>query len=735
VIDPGGGQTGDPPPIDVEDIGDACAELVHPTLVLNEFMSANVRATLDLDEQSSDWLELLNQDQVPVDLTGWGLTDDPDDPLGWAFQNGEIDPGETVLVFASGKDLQGQELHTNFSLAATGDRVLLSAPDGCPVDTAELPRLYRDVSWGRSSEDPTLWGYFIAPTPGEPNTTESRPGFAQVPALSPPPGFGEDPVTVTIEASAASQIRVTLDGSVPTEVDVVYDGPFGVDGQPGLAIVRARAWEEGLWPSRTATAAYSRVPGILDDGLKVVSLVIDPFDLYDNETGIYAYGPEDYTSYYPYFGANFWEDWERDLHIQVFDTDGELVIDQDAGVKIHGGYTRAFEQKNWRVLPRSAYGPETLDHRFFPNMAQESFRVMVLEGAGDWCPTHTENSFVDQLFRDGDGVRFPQLDSQAWEPTVVYLNGEFWGLYSFREKLDEHYIAYHHGADPEDLDRIECTADGTDDWWRISQGTWDRFDELNAFVVGRDLSDPQIWAEFESMIDLENLATAILAVGYMGNGDWWSNNLKLWRERSDTGPFRHMVFDLGHGWGSYSYDHFGVSVGFSGPGLPIADALENETFRVLLANQASDYLNTVLRTDRALAVMDAMHARIEPVIPEQYALWCGESESSWYDAVGYAREFVRQRTAIYRGQIRRGLQIDGSTELTLDVEPAGSGNFRLTAVEVAPPFTGDFWVGIPVTVTALPAQGWTFEAWSDGTTDPTRTFVLDGPQGLTALFE
>ncbi len=718
---------------DVEGLGEVCPDLDHPDLVVNEVVTANVRGLLDEEGQSLDWIEVLNRGQVPVDLGGWGLSDDAEGRAAWTFPEGALAPGEVLVVWAAGREVEG-DLYAPFGLSATGDAVVLTAPDGCVVDEVETPRLYRDVAWGRTEADSDRWAYFLEPTPGAPNTTESRPGFAEVPALSPDPGFSTDAVTVVVE-STADAVRVTLDGSAPDERDDLYEGPFEVQARPDFAVVRARAYEEGLWPSRVATSTWSQDPGVLDAGLKIVSLVVDPYDLYDEETGIAAYGPPDYTPGYPYFGANFWEDWERDLHITVFDTDGEVVIDQDAGIKVHGGYTRAFEQKNWRVIPRGAYGPETLDHKFFPNMAQTSFDVMVLEGAGDWCPTHTENSLVDQLFRDAEGVRLPWIDSQAWEPTVVYLNGEFWGLYSFREKLDEHYIARHHGADRDNLDRIECTADGTSDWWRVNQGDWERFDELNAFVASHDLSDAEAWETFTSMIDVENMATSILAVGFMANRDWWANNLKLWRERVDPGPFRHMVFDLGHGWGTATYDHFGYSVGFSGPGLPIADALENEAFRVLLANQASDYLNTVMSAEHALSVLDGMHARIEPVIEDQYALWCGAPVSSWYASVDYARDFVQARPDAVWGHVRRGLGLDGLADLSLDVEPEGAGSFQLTAVEVEPPFSGRFWTGIPVTVTAHAGAGWTFVGWSDGASEPKRTLTLSSAQELVARFE
>ncbi len=722
-----------------EDVGSPCDGRIYPEVVVNELVSANVQGITDQDEETSDWLEIANLDTAAVDLEGWGLSDDPGDTLSWVLPARSLEPGEILLVFASGKDSVEGELHASFSVAAGDEEgVVLAASDGCIVDRVEPGRLYGDISYGRTAEDSDSWGYFIEPTPGEANTSESRPGFAATPSLSPDPGFYEQAVSVEASSSEVSAtLRLTYDGAAPDEGSELYEDPVEVSAQRHPAVVRARAWVDGLWPSRIATATYSQTNEPLDYGLDVVSLVVDPFDLYDEKTGIYAYGLPDYVTSYPYFGANFWEDWERDAHVQIFQSDGTLVVDQDTGVRIHGGYTRAFEQKSFRILARAAYGPDTLDYQFFPHESLDSYEIMVLEGVGDWCPTHTENAFVSEVFRDADDLRFPTIDTEAWEPIVVYLNGEFWGLYAYREKLDQHYIAAHHGADEDNLDRIECTADGTPMWWRINQGTWQAFDEMNMFVDENDLSDPDAWAEFQTMMEIESFATAILAQGYWGNTDWWNNNLKLWREREEDHPFRHMVFDLGHSWPSYSYDHIGVSVNFSDLGMPVADALANEEFRVLLANQASDFLNTNLAVENALPRLDEMHARIEPVIADQYAMWCGQPKSYWDSSVSYARDFVQLKPAVLWNQIETHLHLDGTVELTLEADPPGAGTFFLTVVEVEPPFTGSFFRRIPISVTAQPEAGYGFAGWSDGSLggEATVSFELTEDGSLTGYFE
>jgi hypothetical protein len=211
----------------------------------------------------------------------------------------------------------------------------------------------------------------------------------------------------------------------------------------------------------------------------------------------------------------------------------------------------------------------------------------------------------------------------------------------------------------------------------------------------------------------------------------------MWREREDDAQWRWMVFDLGHGWQTASYDHIGTSVSWVGPGLPIAAALRNEEFRVLLANQGSDFLNTNLAAESALARLDNMHDRIAPVMAEQYALWCIYPGTDWQAKVAAARTFVQQRPEVLWSQLQTHLTLSGTTTLTLEADPPDAGRFRLTVVDVDPPFTGRFFTGIPISVTAVPADGWSFAGWSDSDLggDAETRFTLDGTRGIVAYFE
>lgn len=686
----------------------------EPEALINEVVAANVQGIADLDGATPDWIELR---LGATDLEGWGL-DDGDSP--WTLP--ALTPGTHALVFASGKDRVDAELHADFELDALGETLYLTEPSGCVADSVTLPRLYADVAYGRAGSG---WAYFLEPTPAASNDTESRPGFAATPTLSPAPGFYD---SVNVEVSGEGSLLVSTDGAVPERAGEDYIGPIAVDR---VTVVRAQALVDGLWPSLVATGTYLVDAGLPESTVRVISLAVDPPDLWDEETGIYTYGT-DYEAWYPYFGANFWEPWERDAHVEVFDADGTLLVAQDAGIQIAGGYSRAFDQRNFELLARSGYGPAEFDYPLFRDEDIDSYERLYLRNGGDWCGTQLVDAVVQGVFRDPSGRRYPSVDAQAYEPALVYLDGEFWGLYELKERLDESYIAAHHGEDPDALDRVKVgwTHDAN---WEVEQGTWDAFDALEGLVAARDLADPDAAAEFAAMVDEKNFASALAAQGWIGNTDFWYNNLRLWKPWREGGKWRWMVYDFGHGWGSYDYDHLSTTTAGTWKGLPVGAALRSSDFRVTFINTHADYLNTTLQGDWARALVESLAEQTRPVIPMQQERWCGgENLPYWESAVAYAATFAARRGSVVEDDLARVFNLERGT-LTLEAE--GEGRFELTTVTVDPGFVGTYYAGVPVTITPVPAEGWTFLGWEDRdgssvTVDVEGDVVLRGLFGL-----
>jgi hypothetical protein len=606
------------------------------------------------------------------------------------------------------------ELHTNFSLSAEGETILLTDSAGCEADRVESTQLHADESLGRQPDGEDNWHYFMTPTPLGANETESYPGFAEIPTITPAGGFYPDGVELSLEVSSeTAEIRYTLGGAEPEETSELYDDSPITDVEGGsVTVLRARAYEEGLWPSRIATGSYVNAPQ--EHGLGVVSLVTDPLNLWHPETGIYVMGAGA-GDWFPYFGANFWQPWERPAHFEYFEEDGEVAVSMELGVRISGGWSRAFEQRSLRLVARSGYGQQTIDYPFFGLDDVASFERLILRnGGGDWCESKIEDPLFTEMARAMDGTREDALDGQAYRPAVVYLNGQYWGLYMIRERLDEYYAAAHHGGEPDNMDVVEW------EWWesgvfRLVNGNWDRYDELSTYLSGNSLADDAAYETFETFFDTDSFATYFFAWFYGGGTDWYDNNIKFWRDRGDGGRWRWMLFDQDGFYGDYNANLLANSMWYSAPWLPINELFASEIFETRFINTVADYLNTYLHPDRAVEVVDQMAAEIELAIDAHMARWCGAgAAASWNGNISRIRDFVDYRPAVMRGQVSSQFGLPSTSyTLSLDVEPPQSGRFALTAVTVDAPFVGSYYRSVPMEVTAVPAPGFTFVAWDD----------------------
>ena len=318
---------------------------------------------------------------------------------------------------------------------------------------------------------------------------------------------------------------------------------------------------------------------------------------------------------------------------------------------------------------------------------------------------------------------------------MVYINGEFWGLYELKERLDESYAAAHHGADPEALDRIKLgwTHEAN---WELEQGSWEAFNAVETLRTSGDLASSADYAAFDALVDLPNFAAAQVAQGWIGNTDWWGNNIRMWRP-TPGGEFRWMVYDFGHGWTTPNYDHLGTTVNGSWQGLPIGDALANDEFRTQFVNVHADFLNTSLAGDFAAASLDALASETRPVMAMQRDRWCGGATmSAWEDSVDYARDFAQTRAEFVERDLHEHMNLGDRISLSLVAEPVGTGRFELTAVQVEGGFSGTYYDGVPLTITALPGEGYRFVEWTGDAAgqDPRVTVVPTGNVTLTAQF-
>ena len=216
-----------------------------------------------------------------------------------------------------------------------------------------------------------------------------------------------------------------MGGEEPTESSPMYTQPIEISENTS---VRARIFRNNYFPSPIFTKSY-----IFNSNHEIDLMLLStaPDNFFDEDTGIYVFGPDGtYDTNQPYFGANFWEDWERPIHFSFHENGTDQFSEFNAGVKIFGGWSRGQNgQRSLALFARGQYGDSKFDHSFFTQPAYDNFEALILRNSGqDWMRSSIKDIMLTSLMR-GSG-----LDFQEHNPVATYLNGEYWGMYNLREK-------------------------------------------------------------------------------------------------------------------------------------------------------------------------------------------------------------------------------------------------------------------------------------------------------------
>jgi hypothetical protein len=530
-------------------------------------------------------------------------------------------------------------------------------------------------------------------------------------------------------AGADQVIRYTTDGAVPSHSSPLYQGAIPI---PENTAIRARIFADDFIPSVTQSRTFL-VSASHD--IPVVTLEADPLDFFDMQYGIYALGTS-YDRAPPNYGANFWQDWERDIHFGFYETDGTLGVEFNTGVQIFGGYTRSFEQKALAFYARSRYGVDKFEYSFFPDLNYKKFGHLVLRASGnDWMRT----MFRDRAFTSimaGSG-----LDYQAGRAVAVYLNGDYWGLYNLREKVNEDFLSAKHDVKKSQVTILEANAE-------VVEGSNEEYLALIDYVSTTDPASPDFYAAVAEQMDIENfIAYQVLQI-YIANDDWPERNIKFWKAPGTK--WRWILYDTDFGFGLYqrnvsknSIDYATAenAIGGSNPAwstLLLRRLLQNSEFRAQFINYFADQLNSRFLPDNLSAVIGRLAEEIRTEIPLQDARWAGpRSNWNWDTEVNNLMAYANERPAYVWQHLGSHFALSSPVALSIESLDTAAGSVQVNSVRVTSEnWSGSYFAEVPVTVTAIPNAGYRFERWSGSSTatDSTLALSLTDALSLTPVF-
>lgn len=596
----------------------AAHSLPHGDLMLSELSINNVSA-LTVGGISPDWIELYNRSSSPINLGGYALTDNPKNPAKWTFPDTSIGPGEYMVVLATGnniRDTQKKNLETNFGLNKFGEVVLLFSPEGELLDKLHVKNAGADVSYGRTG---TALRYYKTPTPGAANDT-GYAGITAQPVFSTTPGIYASPFELTITGENGARIYYTTDCTLPTAGSTQYTGPIPLNSN---TVIRAVAIQEEYLEGATITGTFLFAADQVNHALPVATLVLEPNSLWDGKTGIYAFGDK----YDPDFDdpdigtslltANFYQGrgyqgeeiqtaWERDASFAIFDeTTKQQVFSQDVSARIAGAYGRSRAQKGFTVIARASYGNNRLQYPFFENRPYTEYKSLTLRaGAQDQNFSKIRDELAAGLL-EGTNVRFLY---QAYKPYVLYLNGEYWGVYFLKEKRSRFFVAAHEGVeDAENLDLLKASS-------LISHGSRTEWQELMNYVKANDLSRQEHFKYVEERMDVQSFMDYMICEIYTGNTD--HGNIQYYK--LPGGKFKWIYYDFCWGFQNASHNTLAYRRGSVPAASDLFNAmLKNDGWREQFVRRFAELLDTAFAPMRVNALIDELCAIVEPEIKRE----------------------------------------------------------------------------------------------------------------------
>ncbi len=638
------------------------------TLVINEIAAKNLPVR-NANGGLSDWVELYNYGDAPVELDGFGFSDDADEPFRYTFPHGTtIEGGAYLILYADANGTQtAKKLCAPFGLRAD-ETLLLTDTNGRLIDKARLPAtLEEGTAVGRNKNDCREFAVLTTPTPGTFNHSAIYAPLQQLSEEVAPPAFSADggyydaPFSLTLTADDPDAvIYYTTDGSEPTRDSETYDAPIPIRSRDGEknryagietsalyyrfslksndtpvykgTVIRAKCCKNNVLSEETATQTYFIRPHY---SLPVVSVVTDPASLFDEDNGIYVPGTKmklwkKYNPETPAFTAPpqmHYSDATVDAHAEIYDTDGACLFSGSVGLSISGNTTSYQRCKNLGMVcskkygsPASAFRADVFDGGCVNAQGKPitSFRTIRLRtsGGGVYDGTMLKDAYLQTLA----APEYPF--TLAYRPAVVFIDGEYWGIHNFREKYENEYFQQHFG-----VNRKSVTFFKND--YEEAAAPFNRFVEQAEKL---DLSVRQNYDFVAQTVDLDNMIRYFAIECYLNNGDFCGKNVGLWRADDAGKPYgdnrwRFMLYDLDAAF-EFSEGELLKEIVCNTDSMTeyayirlFRCLLKNDTFRTKLIRTICEYGQTIFAPQAASERLDKMLAVVAPEMREHCSRW------------------------------------------------------------------------------------------------------------------
>ena len=537
----------------------------------------NVIKNVIINEVSTSQIELKNISDKVVDLSNYALSD----------KSGTI------------KNLSGSSIKPNGYISFNtsflgfginnGSEEITLYESGKKIDEYQVGRLTKNTSSGLDEEGTRV--YFKKMTFGSSNSTEVYKGYALNPVFNIDGGYVEKGTKVRLSASDNSTIYYTTDGSFPGVKSNKYTNEITIDK---TTVIKAVSYKEGYLSSDIVSRTFF-VERHHD--LAIISISADESSFF-GDRGIIS---------------NYKQNVNKEINFEFYESDGKLGTSFLGDTKLSGMDSRNQPQKSMSIYLRKDYGLKSVTYPFFREYENTTYSSLLLRNAGeDPKRIRIMDAVLTQALKGQ-----MDIDIQDYRPVVVYINGEYYGMYNLREKFNADYVETNYGIDKDDIDFIKYASP--------QKGTTANYNSLINYINTHDLANKEAYEYVKSQVDIEELCNYWIAESYYGNTDL--GNIRFWKAKD--GKWRFMLYDLD--WSMWSST---VSFGYPviNKGIPAVTYLfssinlsrklyRNPEYKDLYLKSFAYHLKNTFNPERMNKIVDDLAAEIENEMPYHIKRW------------------------------------------------------------------------------------------------------------------
>lgn len=501
------------------------------TFIVNEIMASNVDQYFSPSFNFDGWIELYNPTNVSINLSGYYFSDSSQNLKQWKAPStiGVVPPKGYLLVWFDDEALNKNSVP--FKLDVSGGTLFICNSKGELLLSQTYPEGIERASYARTTDGGDQWGYTSLPTPKSNNalTTYANVQISD-PYVDQPSQLFTGTLNISVQIPQGTTLRYTLDGSLPT----LENGQTSKDGKfkiTSTTTYRFRLFSNTNLPSRVISRSY--IYKNKNYTLPIVSIVVDPYFLYDDSIGIYVKGVNGKAGNGQTDPCNWNMDWDRPGNFSYIKND-KMVFNQDVNICVAGGYSRAWSPRSLKLKGNKELGGDkNLAYPFFSSKPYIRNRTLQVRNGGNDFNCRLKDIALQTMIMTS-GI---DIDNQSFEPCHEFINGQYMGMLNIREPNNKHYVYANYGWDDDEIDQFEI---GSSTYIQTC-GTSEKFDYL--YTLSSNANKDDVYNEIKKVLDIDEYINYMAEEFYLGTTEWPLNNLKGFRHIND-GKFRMISFDV-----------------------------------------------------------------------------------------------------------------------------------------------------------------------------------------------